>query len=451
VHRHYLRQSQEVLGDDVAIDIGQGTGTKNNSPKIQEHTASRSHKIADVHPLQEPGTMQGILHICHEVERFLKSISGMDHFSFQPGGGAHAVFANASIIRKYWRDKGAEGAERDEIVTTIFSHPCNPGSSATAGFKVIDLMQDPELGYPTLEAFKAALGGRTAAIFLTNPEDTGIFNPRIREYVDAAHAAGALAVYDQANVNGIMGITRALECGFDLIHYNLHKTFSAPHGGMGPGCGALGVKDFLRDYLPVPRVEFDGARYSLNWNGPKSIGQVRSFFGNAAVLLRAYMWIRALGPEGVREAAMCAVLNNQYMVRKVEKIRGVTMYYAKGRRRIEQCRYSWEQLRRDTGFGTEDVTRRLVDYGMEHYWQSHHPHIVPEPFTLEPTESYSKEDIDEFVAVLEQISKECYEQPDIIRSAPHNAPCHGIRNYYEEDPEKVICTWRQYKKRKGME
>ncbi len=450
VNRHYMRLSQEVLGDDVAIDIGQGTCTMKYSPKIQEHVANGHHKIIDVHPLQNDSTMQGILHIYHEVERYLKSISGLDYFSFQPGGGAHAVFTNASIIRKYWRDQGAAGKKRDEIVTTIFSHPCNPGTSATVGFKVIDLMQDPELGYPTLEAFKAALSDRTAAIFLTNPEDTGIFNPRIKEYVDAAHAVGALCVYDQANVNGIMGITRAMECGFDLIHYNLHKTFSSPHGGMGPGCGAQGVKAFLKDYLPVPRVEFDGKKYKLNWKGPKSIGQVRAFFGNVAVLLRAYMWIRSLGPDGLREAAMCAVLNNQYMMKKVEKIKGVTMYYAKGKRRIEQCRYSWEQLQKDTGLGTEDVTRRLVDYSMEHYWQSHHPHIVPEPFTLEPTDSYSKEDIDEFVAVLTQIVKECYEQPEIIRTAPHNAPCHGIKNYYEEDPEKVICSWRQYKQRKGI-
>lgn len=415
------------------------------SPKIQEHTANSHPKIVNVHPLQDVSTMQGILFIYHEVERYLKSISGMDHFTFQPGGGAHAVYANASIVRQYFRDKGED---RDEIITTIFSHPCDAGCPATAGYKVIDLMQDPELGYPTLEAFKAALSPKTAAIFFTNPEDTGIFNPRIKEYVDAAHSVGALAVYDQANVNGIMGITRAKEAGFDLIHYNLHKTFSSPHGGMGPGCGALGAADFLADYLPVPRVVFDGTSYSLDWHGEKSIGQVRSFFGNAAVVLRAYMWIRALGSDGIREAAMCAVLNNQYMIKEVEKIPGVTMYYAKGKRRIEQCRYSWEKLKEDTGLGTDEVLRRMVDYSLEHYWQSHHPHIVPEPFTLEPTESYSKEDIDEFVAVLRQISKECYETPEIVRTAPHNAPCHGIKNYYELDPEKVICTWRQYIKRK---
>jgi glycine dehydrogenase subunit 2 len=446
VNRHYMRLSQEVLGDDVSIDIGQGTCTMKYSPKVQEHTANGNHKITDVHPLQDPDTMQGMLYVYHEVERYLKSISGMDHFCFQPGGGAHAVFANASIIRKYLRDNGSD---RDEIVTTIFSHPCDAGCPATAGFKVIDLMQDPKLGYPTLESFKAALSDRTAAVFITNPEDTGIFNPRIKEYVDAAHAAGALAVYDQANVNGIMGVTRAREAGFDLIHYNLHKTFSSPHGGMGPGCGALGVRDFLKDYLPVPRVVLSGRKYRLDWKGGgRTIGQVRSFFGNSAVVLRAYMWMRALGPDGIRTAAMTAVLNNQYMVKKMEKIKGITMYYAEGKRRIEQCRYSWEQLHRDTGFGTEDVLKRMVDYSLEHYWESHHPHIVPEPATLEPTDSYSKEDIDEFVAILARIADECYNDPEVIKGAPHNAPCHGIVNYYEEDPENVVCTWRQYLKRK---
>lgn len=449
VNRHYMRLSQEVLGDDVAVDIGQGTCTMKYSPKIQERTVNCHTKLVDVHPLQDESTIQGILEVYYEVERYLKSISGMDYFSFQPGGGAHAVYANASIIRKYFREKGEE---RDEIITTIFSHPCDAGSPATAGYKVIDLMQDPELGYPALEAFKAALSEKTAAIFVTNPEDTGIFNPRIKEYVEAAHAVGALAVYDQANVNGIMGITRAREAGFDLIHYNLHKTFSSPHGGMGPGCGALGVREALKDYLPVPYIRKNQDGYSLDWNGNEhSIGQIRAFFGNAQVVFRAYMWIRSLGPEGIREAAMCAVLNNQYLISKVEKIRGVTMYYAKGRRRIEQCRYSWEQLEKDTGLGTEDVLRRMVDYGLEHYWESHHPHIVPEPFTLEPTDSYSKEDIDEFAAVLEKISQECYENPDIVRTAPHNAPCHGIKMYYEDKPEKTACTWKQYKKIYNLE
>lgn len=448
VNRHYMRLSQETLGVDVAIDIGEGTCTMKYSPKVQERMML-NHKIADIHPLQDPSTLQGILKIYYETERYLKSISGMDVFSFQPGAGSHAVFTNASIVRKYFRAK--EDYKRDTIVTTVFSHPSNAGGPATAGFKVVDLMYDDELGYPSLDAFKSALNERTAAIFLTNPEDTGIFNKNIKDYVDAAHAVGALAVYDQANVNGIMGITRAREVGFDLIHYNLHKTFSSPHGGMGPGCGALGARDYLKPFLPVPHVEYDGEKYYLDYDYPDSIGKVRSFYGNAPIVLRAYMWLRSLGPEGVREAAKCAVLNNQYMVNKVSDIRGVTIYFGKDRKRIEQCRYSWEQMYKETGLGTEDILKRMVDYGLPHYWMSHHPYYVPEPFTLEPTESFSKDDIDEFVAILEKMSDECYNNPEIVRSAPHNAPCHGVKNYYETEPTKVIFSWKQYLKDRKIE
>ena len=449
VNRHYMRLTQEILGVDVTADMCEGTCTMKYSPKIQEHTANGHAKITELHPLQDETTMQGILEIYAEVERYLKSISGMDAFSFQPGGGSHAVFSNASIVRRYFEDKGEN---RDEIVTTIFSHPADAGGPATAGFKVVDLMMDPEKGYPTLDAFKAALSEKTAAIFITNPEDTGIFNPDIDKYVEAAHAVGALAVYDQANVNGLMGITRAREAGFDMIHYNLHKTFSSPHGGMGPGCGAMGCREFLKDYLPVPRVVRAEGKYHLDWNGEgHTIGQVSQFFGNAQAVLRTYMWLRSLGPDGIKEAAMCAVLNNQYLMKKLADVKGVSIYYAKGKRRIEQCRYSWEQLKEETGLGTEDVLRRMVDFGFQHYWLSHHPYIVPEPFTIEPTESFSKADIDEFVNVMAQISKECYETPEIVRTAPHRAPIHGIKNYHEDDPEIACYTWKQYKKAHNME
>ncbi len=169
--------------------------------------------------------------------------------------------------------------------------------------------------------------------------------------------------------------------------------------------------------------------------------------GNAHVVLRTYMWIKQMGAEGIREAAICSVLNNQYLMKKVSKIKGVEIYYAPGKRRIEQCRYSWNKLKEDTGFGTVDVTKRLIDFGMQHYWQSHHPHIVPEPFTLEPTESYSKDDLDEYVAILTEISRECYEEPEVIRSAPHNAPIHAILADEVDDYDKIAVTWRQWQKR----
>jgi glycine dehydrogenase subunit 2 len=446
VNRHYYHLSQETLGTDVTLGISEGTCTMKYSPKIQEHMAARHPGIVDVHPLQCPETMQGILETYYQVAQFLKEISGMDAFSLQPGGGAHGVFANASMIRSYHRARGDK--KRTEIITTMFSHPCDAATPNTAGFKVITLMPD-ESGYPDLEAMKAALSDRTAGIMITNPEDTGIYNPRIEEYVKAAHAVGALCSYDQANANGMLGIHRAREAGFDLVHFNLHKTFSAPHGSMGPATGAIGVKEFLKPYLPVPRVEFDGHKYLLNSNYPESIGKVRTFFGNTNVVLKTYMGIIQHGAEGLKEAAICSVLNNQYFMKKIAEIPGVVIWYAKGKRRLEQVRYSWEKLKQDTGVGTDDVNKRIVDFGIEHYWTSHHPWVVPEPFTLEPCDSYNKEDLDEYVEVLRQISKEAYEDPDFVKRSPHKAASHRPTHEAIDDADLIAVTWRQYLKKKA--
>ncbi len=446
VNRHFYHLSQETLGTDVTLGISEGTCTMKYSPKVQEHMAARHPGIVNVHPLQDPDTMQGMLEIYYQVEQFLKEISGMDAFSLQPGGGAHGVYTNASMIRAYHRARGDN--KRTEIITTMFSHPCDAATPNTAGFKVITLMPD-ESGYPDLEAMKAALSERTAGIMITNPEDTGIYNPRIEEYVKAAHAVGALCSYDQANANGMLGIHRAREAGFDMCHFNLHKTFSAPHGCMGPATGAIGVKEFLKPFLPVPRVEFDGQKYILNSNYPESIGKVRSYFGNANVVLKSYMWIMQHGAEGLKEAAICSVLNNQYFMKKIAAIPGVVIWYAKGKRRLEQVRYSWEKLKQDTGVGTDDVNKRIVDYGIEHYWTSHHPWVVPEPFTLEPCESYNKEDLDEYVEVLQQISKEAYADANFVKAAPHKAASHRPTHEAIDDAELIAVTWRQYQKKKG--
>ncbi|MGE5453807.1 MAG: aminomethyl-transferring glycine dehydrogenase subunit GcvPB, partial [Methylocystaceae bacterium] len=374
VNRHFMHLSQETLGTDVTIDISQGTCTMKYSPKVQEHLVARNPDIVEIHPLQDPETMQGLLEIYYKVEEFLKEISGLDAFSFQPGGGAHAVYSNASVIRAYHQSRG--DFKRTEMITTMFSHPCDAATPNTAGFKVITLMPD-ENGYPDLEAFKAALSDRTAGIMITNPEDTGIYNPRIRDYVDAAHAVGALCSYDQANANGMLGIARAKEAGFDMCHFNLHKTFSSPHGCMGPALGAQGVKEFLKPFLPVPRVEFDGSRYYLNYNLPQTIGRVRQFFGNPHIVVRTYMWIMQHGADGLREVAEISVLNNNYMQKKLSEVPGVVIRYAEGKRRLEQVRYSWEKLFEDTGVGTDDIMRRMADYGLVHYWTSHHPWVVP--------------------------------------------------------------------------
>ncbi|MEW6266158.1 MAG: aminomethyl-transferring glycine dehydrogenase subunit GcvPB [Thermodesulfobacteriota bacterium] len=446
VVRHYARLSQETLGVDVTPDISMATCTMKYSPKVQEHIAARHPGMTEIHPLQPEETFQGILEIVFQLEQYLKEISGLEHFSFQPGGGAQGIFTNASIMRAY---HGARGeSQRDEIITTIFSHPANAAAPATAGYKVITLMPD-DRGLPDLSALKAALSERTAGIFVTNPEDTGLYNPKIDQYVTAAHAVGALCAYDQANANAVLGIARARECGFDLCHFNLHKTFSAPHGCMGPALGAVGANALLGRFLPVPRVRHDDGRYFLDYNCPHSIGRVRSFMGNLPVALKAYAWIRQHGIEGLREVAKCSVLNSNYLEAKVREIPGVTVPYAGGGRRLEQVRFSWEKLKEDTGVGTEDVKRRLADFGLQHYWTSHHPWVVPEPFTLEPCESYSKEDLDEYVAVLRQISQEAYENPEFVRNAPYNSTIHRVPDQFMDDPERIAITWRQYLK-KGL-
>jgi len=291
VLRHYTRLPQMTLGVDVTVDIGEGTCTMKYSPKINEQLV-RSHKVSELHPEQPEETLQGILEICHRMAEILCEISGMDEFSLQPGGGSAAAFGFAAMTRRYFHERGED--QRDEVITTVFSHPCDSACPATAGYRIVTLMPDDN-GYPDLEALKAALSERTAAIMITNPDDTGIFNPRIREYTQAARDAAALCYTDQANLNGILGISRAREAGFDACQVNLHKTFGSPHGCEGPGAGALGVTAELAPYLPAPHIIAiedesvqGGERYHLDAERPHAIGKVRAFLGNLAVVVRAY-------------------------------------------------------------------------------------------------------------------------------------------------------------------
>ncbi|GAG11043.1 unnamed protein product, partial [marine sediment metagenome] len=248
VLKHFIRLSQQCLGADLNVDIGQGTCTMKYNPKINEIFA-RSPKVAELHPEQDENTAQGALEIMYKVDTFFQEISGMRKFTMQPGGGSSAILAMASIIHAYHHSRG-EKDKRDEIITTIFSHPSDAAAAAVKGYKVITLYQNED-GLPDVEALKKAVSERTAGLLITNPEDTGIFNPKIAEFVKMVHEAGGLCGYDQANANGILGITRASEVDFDLCFFNLHKTFSSPHGCGGPGAGALGVTEELISYLPV--------------------------------------------------------------------------------------------------------------------------------------------------------------------------------------------------------
>ena len=444
VVRHYTRLSQETLGTDVNIDLGLGTCTMKYSPKINEALA-RMPYMADIHPLQDEETLQGILEIAYRFGQMLGDISGLDAFTFQPGGGAVGVFTNASIIRAYHQANGQD--QRDEIITTILSHPVNAATPATAGYKLITLMPD-ENGYPDLEVLKAAVSEKTAGLMITNPEDTGIFNPRIREYTDAVHGVGGLCSIDQANANGILGIARARDMGFDMCHFNLHKTFSSPHGSLGPGCGAVAVRQDLARFLPLPMIEFDGSKYRLNYDQPQSIGKVRGFLGNLQVVLRSYSWVMSLGAEGVRAAAATAVLNNNYLAGRLKGIKGVTIPYAEGKFRLQEVRYSWQTLLEETGVDTEDIERRVVDFGINNYFTSHEPWVVPQPFTLEPAESYSRDDLDEYAEIIQRVSDEAYSDPEIVKTAPHRSSIPRMDESVMHDPAKVVVTWRAWQNRK---
>jgi len=443
VLKHYLRLSQHCLGGDLNIDIGQGTCTVKYNPKINK-TLAGSDKVTELHPWQDPSTTQGALEIMYRLDTFLQEISGMSRFSLQPSSGSAAILVMASMVEAYHRARGQAG-QRDEIITTIFSHPSDAAAAAVKGYKIITLYPGQD-GLVEIEALKAAVSDRTAALFITNPEDTGIFNPHIHEFTRIVHEAGGLCAYDQANANGILGITRAREAGFDMCFFNLHKTFSAPHGCGGPASGAIGVVKELIDYLPVPIVDFNGQEYFLNYDLPRTIGKTRGFYGVFPVILKAYCWIMSLGGPGLKEAAQVAVLNNNYLLEHIKKIKGAASPYSAGKHRIEQVRYSWELLTQDTGVTTEDVTLRMADFGF-HLWSSHHPFVVPQPFSIEPTESYSKDELDEYLAGLRKIAQDAYDDPEMVKNAPYNSVVHKIDHSTLDDPEKWAITWRAYLKK----
>ncbi|OWZ82729.1 aminomethyl-transferring glycine dehydrogenase subunit GcvPB [Natranaerobius trueperi] len=446
---HYKHLAQETMGSNITNDISEGTCTMKYNPRINE-VLVKEPKFSELHPLQDEDTVQGILEIYYRMEQMFCEITGMDRATFQPGGGNHAVYNAASVVRAYHEANG-EGEQRDEIITTIYSHPCNAASPDTAGYKVITIYPD-ESGFPDIEAIREAASERTAAIFMTNPEDIGLYNPRADEIVKIIKDVGGLCYYDQANANAFLGIARARDAGFDMCHFNVHKTLGTPHGCSGPGNGAFACTEELAKFLPKPTVEYDGSKYYLNYNRPNSYGKVRDFYGTAGVVLRAYAWIRAMGAEGLRETSEVSVINNNYLYEKlIKEIPDLDYCYSdNGHRRQEQVRYTWEKLKEKTGIGTTEIHDRVADYGVQHYWESHEPWVIPEPMTLEPCETYSKDDLDEYIELLKQITKEAYENPDMLKNAPHRAAT-AKRNDESSlnDPDKWALTWRAYLRKHG--
>jgi glycine dehydrogenase subunit 2 len=287
-------------------------------------------------------------------------------------------------------------------------------------------------------------------LFINNPDDMGIYNPDIKEWVRLVHEAGGLCFYDHANFNGVMGKIKARELGFDACMFMLHKTFGAPKGGGGPAVGAYGCTEALAPFLPKPVVVKDDKGYHLDYGRKKSAGKIREFFGNVPQVLKAYAWARAMGAEGINEASDLSVLANNYMDKKLGAIKGLTRSNPDVRKwRMEMTRWSLGKLKEDTGVGTADVANRMADFGIDPYWMSHEPWSVPEPFTPEAGEMYSKEDLDQWIAVIAQIVEEAYADASQVKSAPHAQAIHQIKAAPLEDPSRWAMTWRAYRRKNG--
>lgn len=440
VQRHYLHLAQETLGM-MGISLF-GTCTMKYNPRVNELVAARPW-LAELHPNQSEETLQGVLEIVHGMNQILCELSGMAQFVFQPGGGADAAYTHACITRAYHEHRG-ELAQRNEIITTIQAHPCNAATAAAAGFNVVTLPLE-EAGYPSVAALEAALSDRTAALMVNNPDDMGIYNPNIKRWVELVHQAGGLAFYDHANFNGVMSRLRARELGFDACMFMLHKTFGAPKGGGGPAVGAYGCSEDLVAFLPRPLVRQVGGRYTIEHEAPLSVGRVREFWGNIPQVVKAYAWTRAMGSDGLRQAADISVLANNYMERRLLAIPGVSKSFPElSSPRLEMTRYSLAKVAEDTGVTVLDIQNRMVDFGVDAFWLSHEPWIVPEPFTPEAGELWSKEDIDYWIDVLATVIDEAYNDPDTVRSAPHCQAIHKVDGAGADDPQRWATTWRAY-------
>jgi glycine dehydrogenase subunit 2 len=436
VIRHYTRLSQENYGVDLGI-YPLGSCTMKYNPKVCDFIAT-SPKIQEIHPYQDSRTVQGILQIMYETSMFLANIVGMNKISLQPAAGAHGEYTGVMLMRAYHRDR--KDLARDEIIVPDSAHGTNPASATMAGYKVVQIPSRE--GCVDVDALKGVAGPRTAGLMITNPNTLGIFEREIIEVAHIVHDAGGLLYYDGANLNAILGKAKPGDMGFDIVHINLHKTFATPHGGGGPGAGPVGVTDRLTDYLPVPTVEFDGAKYYLDYARPKSIGKLRAFYGSAAVILRAYVYILLHGKEGLEAVSEVAVLNSNYLASKISNIRGFTLPYAKGIPRKHEFVISASQLAKETGVTALHVAKRLLDYGI-HPPTVYFPMIVEEALMMEPTETVSKYEMDNVVNALQEISRQSYSETTRPITSPNSTSVTRIDEARANRPKTMQLTWRE--------
>jgi len=418
--RHYTRLSQMNFGIDTQF-YPLGSCTMKYNPRVCNSLAMLPEFIGR-HPLASAATGQGLLGCLFELQEMLRHVTGMAGVSLTPMAGAQGEFTGVAMIRAYHRARG--DTARNEIIVPDAAHGTNPATATMCGMKVREIASLPN-GDVDLAALDAALSPATAGIMLTNPSTLGVFERHIVEIERRVHAAGGLLYYDGANLNAILGKVRPGDMGFDVIHMNLHKTFSTPHGGGGPGSGAVGVGSRLLPYLPVPVVGRDGDRY--RWlderDLPESIGRLSGFMGNTGVLLRAWVYMRILGASGMRRVAEFSTLNANYLLARLVEV-GFDVAYP-GRRASHEFIITLKRQAREQGVTAMDFAKRLLDHGY-HAPTTYFPLLVPECLLIEPTETESREELDGFIEALAAIRREAASDPATVKTAPHTMPVRRL-------------------------
>lgn len=418
--RHYTRLSQKNFSIDTHF-YPLGSCTMKYNPRACNSYAMLPGFLAR-HPLSPESAGQGFLACMYELQEMLKEVTGMRAVSLTPAAGAQGEFAGVAMIRAYHESRG--DSARTEILVPDAAHGTNPATATMCGYQVREIPTDAQ-GDVDLAALEAALGPQTAGIMLTNPSTLGVFERRIREIARLVHEAGGLLYYDGANLNAILGKVRPGDMGFDVIHMNLHKTFSTPHGGGGPGAGPVGVSARLEPFLPVPMVGFDGERH--HWiterERPQSIGRLSAFMGNAGVLLRAYIYARMLGREGMHRVADFATLNANYLMARLRDA-GFTLAFPE-RRATHEFIVTLKREKKELGVTAMDFAKRLLDFGI-HAPTTYFPLLVPECLLIEPTETESLEELDRFVEAMVAIRREAEQSPEILHEAPHTLPVRRL-------------------------
>ncbi len=408
VIRHFTRLSQWNFSIDTNF-YPLGSCTMKYNPRINEETV-RYTGFAHVHPYQPQETVQGCLQLIYELERSLAEIAGMDAVTLQPAAGAHGELTGILMIRGYLQSRGNP---RKKILIPDSAHGTNPASSAMGDYKVVQIRTNREGRLPA-SVVAQVMDEEVAALMLTNPNTLGLFETEIREIAEIVHSKGGIVYGDGANMNALMGRARPGDMGIDLLQYNLHKTFTTPHGGGGPGSGPVAVKKFLEPFLPIPRIGVRGSEYFLDFNRPQSIGRVRAFYGHFGMMVRAYTYIREMGPEGLKQATELAVLNANYIRSRL--IPYFHLPFDHGT--MHEVVFS-DKKQKESGVTTMDIAKRLMDFGFAPP-TIYFPLVVFGAMMIEPTETESKETIDRFCDAMIAIAKEAQENPELLKKAPHN-------------------------------